>query len=139
MYKAGAAKKMDGLAFHPYAHNASGTMDKLKKVRKFMNKHGDKGAKIWVTEIGWATAGPKSEFRLGEGQTATQIKKVVPALWKARKGLKVGGFQYYTWSDKTACSTCIANHWGYYAGLIKLDGTHKKTFAAFKKAVRGLH
>lgn len=137
MYRAGARRGIDALGFHPYARNTKGTLDKLKKVRKIMNKRGHKKGNIWITEIGWATTGPKSDFRLGEGRVVREIKKLVPGLWKARKKLQLRGFQYYTWKDKPPYAG-LRDHWGYHAGLLKQDGTRKKTFEAFRKAVSRL-
>ena len=137
MYKAGAKRKMDALGFHPYARNARGTLDKLAKVRKIMNRRGHRGGKIWVTEVGWATAGPKSEFRLGESKVVSEIKKLVPGLWSKRRRLGLRGFQYYTWRDKPPYAE-LRSHWGFHAGLLKLDGSKKRTYGAFRTAVRKL-
>jgi hypothetical protein len=137
MYRAGARKKMDALGFHPYAKNAKGTLDKLKKVRRIMNARGHKRGKIWVTEVGWATAGPKSEFRLGMSKVNREIKKLVPGLWKARKRMGLRGFQYYTWKDKPPYAE-LRSHWGFHAGLLKIDGSKKRTWRTFRSAVRRL-
>ena len=39
-----------------------GVLEKLNWVRAYMDRRGDRRTPIWVTEIGWATGGPRSPF-----------------------------------------------------------------------------
>ena len=58
LYALGAAEDFDSIAIHPYANNAELSVAQLESARRLMNKHGDREAGMWVTEIGWAARGP---------------------------------------------------------------------------------
>ena len=58
LYRAGAQGSFDVLAIHPYARDAAGVLDAVAQARALiMDRHGDHSP-IWVTEVGWASAGP---------------------------------------------------------------------------------
>jgi hypothetical protein len=75
MYQAGAADYFDALGAHPYgfayppddprgAHDGL-NLARLLDLRAIMEAHGDGDKPIWVTELGWTTAG------VGEGSWLT--------------------------------------------------------------------
>jgi GH35 family endo-1,4-beta-xylanase len=75
MYQAGAGAYFDALGAHPYgfayppddprgAHDGL-NLARLLDLREIMEAHGDGDKSIWVTELGWTTAG------VGEGSWLT--------------------------------------------------------------------
>jgi len=56
MYKAGAMENLDGLAFHPYAVNPSGSMELYDDFSGVLSEINFKGS-VWITEIGYPTGG----------------------------------------------------------------------------------
>ena len=59
----GIATSFDGIAVHPYNRKARGTIDQIKAARKIASANLD-NAGIWVTEVGWASAGKRKKWGL---------------------------------------------------------------------------
>ena len=137
MYTAGAKGTFDTLGINPYAPTASNLISKLKRIRGIMNKNGDAGASIWVTELGWSDIGPKSPFRAGKTGQAKRIKEALAALKRSETKLKLRGFFYFAWKDGGVYKGG-KDFWGLHTGLLRKNGTRKAAFAAFKKAVAAL-
>ncbi len=61
--KAGAADYMDAVSFHPYCqpyapdYGYGYTMARVQRIRDLMTKYGRKDIPVWMSEIGWPTAG----------------------------------------------------------------------------------
>ena len=85
MYKAGAKKWFDTFGLNAYAKNRKDCKQKVDLVRRVMNKRGDRKAKIWITEIGWADTGNDHYLVKGPRGQARQIRKVDPADRQAAK------------------------------------------------------
>jgi hypothetical protein len=138
MYEAGAKGSFDTLAMNAYAPTSEGVMDVLAEVRRIMDSHGDRGAKIWVTELGWSDAGPASDFRAGPGGQATQIARTFQAIGERRKKLGIRGLIYYAWRDGHPYPPAFKDFWGLHTGLLRVDGSAKAAFWAFQTAARKL-
>jgi hypothetical protein len=95
MYQAGARDYFDALGAHPYGFayppdDSRGAHDRLNlarllDLREIMEAHGDGDKPIWVTELGWTTAG------VGEGSwltvTPQQQADYLTGAWRrARRG-----------------------------------------------------
>ena len=140
MYKAGLRKFKHTLGFNAYANNTRDLKRKLKRVRKYMKKGGAKRKKVWITEIGWASAGKKHRLRKGRKGQARQIKKAIRLIDRKRKKFRIRGFVYYNWRDSLPYREGIsADTWGFHAGLLELDGDFKPAHRAFRVAVARLH
>jgi hypothetical protein len=133
----GAGKWMNTLAVNAYAPKASGVIKILKGVRSILDKGGDSGVALRVSEIGWSDAGPYSRFRAGKQGQATQITNVINAFGADRSSLDLKGFVYFTWRDMKPFHG-VKDFWGLHTGLIKLNGKAKPSLAAFTNAVAGL-
>jgi endonuclease/exonuclease/phosphatase family metal-dependent hydrolase len=59
IYEAGGKDAFDVMNVHPYRYPSSPEerplYDDLVRLRQLMEKHGDKGKSIWITEVGWPT------------------------------------------------------------------------------------
>ena len=133
LYQAGGGEAFDTLAIHPYARTVPALMNAVAGVRNLIDRHGD-GAGIWVTEIGWATAGPKSSFRVGEDRQARLISGALRKLAAARRGLGVRGVVYYAWRDAPPYDRG-RDFWGLHTGLLDIGGRPKRGLRAFARAV----
>jgi len=71
--QSGARTLFDVMALNPYAPDAGGVLEKLDQVRALMDRRGDRRTPIWVTEVGWATGGPRSPFRTRYASASTAI------------------------------------------------------------------
>jgi hypothetical protein len=139
MYRAGLKKAADTIAFNAYANDTKDLLAKLRIVRRLMNKAGDKKAPIWITEIGWASAGNKHRLRKGLKGQAREITRAVALIKKQRTKLKLRGFVYYQWQDTTPYRADLdPGLWGFHAGLFTKSGKAKPAYKAFKKAVARL-
>lgn len=137
MYRTRGAKKgFDTLAINSYARNDRELIRLLTGVRRIMNRHGDRRTRIWVTEIGWATQGPRSRFNVGMRGQASRIKRSVRAIARYRKRLRLRGFVYYSLRDRRPYPPLYGQQWGLHTGLLTLGASPKPGFNVFKRAVR---
>jgi Glycosyl hydrolase catalytic core len=125
----------DGIAVHPYDRNTRGVIEQVKAARAAASEHGD-DAEIWVTELGWASAGKR---RLGlvkslQGQ-ARRLKKSFTWLIDHRDRWGIRAAYWYSWRDtergKPVCSWCPAS------GLVDRDGERKPAYAALQRVTGG--
>ncbi len=135
MYRAGGAKAFDTLAIHPYSKTVPELGRRLRAIRKLMNRRRDRSAKIWVTELAWSDVGPGSPFRVGKNGQASRISGAYRLIGKQRKRLKLRGAIYVYWRDLPPYPPRFRDFWGLHTGLLRQNGTPKKSFFSFKKAI----
>jgi|tagenome__1003787_1003787.scaffolds.fasta_scaffold20912552_4 hypothetical protein len=135
LYRAGAKKWFTTLAINPYSHSARGVYAIVKRTRRIMLKRHDRAGKLWITEVGWATGGPrKQRFNLGRKGQAKQLKILLPKLYHARKRLKIRGVVWYGWQDLPPYPPRFdKTQWGLYTGLRTLKGRAKPSYKVFAR------
>ncbi len=99
IYKAKGKKFFDAVAMHPYATTPGDAVRAVKDTRKIMAKFKDKKAKLWITEIGWATGGDPTPLTVSPGRQAGYLRKSFNMLAANRKRLKIAGVVWYSWRD----------------------------------------
>ena len=62
LYAAGARGSFDTLAIHGYDETPAGSVDLVQWARSVMDANGDAAVPIWMTEVGWASAGKPYRF-----------------------------------------------------------------------------
>jgi hypothetical protein len=132
LYRAGAARSFDVLAIHPYARDAAGVLAAVAEARALMDRHGDRSP-IWVTEVGWASAGPPSDFTVGARGQAQRVQTTMLALAADRRRLGLRGIVYFGLRD-SALYPGGHDFWGLHTGLVTLQGRAKPAFAAYRNA-----
>jgi hypothetical protein len=135
----GARTLFDVVALNPYAPDARGVLDKLNQVRAYMDRRGDRRTPLWVTEIGWATGGPRSPFRTSRRGQALRISRTFRALIAARGRLRLGRVVVFGLQDRPY-TAFERPWWGPRVGLFDLAGRPKpawRTFVAFAGGRRG--
>lgn len=127
----GVTGTFDGIAIHPYSHTAHGTLGQVRSIRAIADAHGD-DASLWVTELGWASAGKKRwgvvKTRLGQAR----------ALGRALEGLEdnaerwaVRAVYWYAWRDtEPGAGVC---GWCPWSGLIDRIGREKPAYAMLRE------
>ena len=90
MFKAGAIKDLDGLAFHPYALNPAGSMKAYDRLIDVLSEIGYDGP-VWVTEVGFPTKG----FFLID----TSIEELPSYLVKTLTGAAARGSRALLWYE----------------------------------------
>ena len=138
MYRAGGKRAFDSLAINSYATDERELGRLLSSIRALMNSHGDRGARIWITEIGWGDQGLRHRFIVGAKGQARRITKSFALIKKQRRRLRLRGVVYFSWRDQRPYPPAFKNLWGLHTGLLDNDGTPKPAFFAFQRAARRL-
>ncbi len=136
LYRAGAAASFDTLAIHAYAREPEGVAEAVRAARGVMRRRGDGSTPIWVTELGWASAGPPSVFTVGPSGQAARIEEALGLLFARRRELGLRGVVYFGWRDGLPYKGG-RDFWGLHTGLLDLQGRPKPALASFEAAVRG--
>jgi hypothetical protein len=136
MFAAGAGRALDAVAVHPYALDAAGTLDGVRRARRLLRQLG-RSDPIWVTEFGWASGGPPSRFSSDEAGQATRIRAAVRALSEQRTELGIAEIVYYDWRDMRP-SPDQRDFFGLHTGLLREDGSAKPALAALGKTARSI-
>jgi polysaccharide biosynthesis protein PslG len=136
LYAAGAKGSFDALAIHPYARDTAGVLAAILQARRIMDRHGDRSP-IWVTEVGWASGGPPSDFTVGPRGQAQRVRSTLLALNARRQALGLRGIVYFGLRDSPVYP---GGHdfWGLHTGLLGINGARKPAFSAFEKAAQRL-
>jgi hypothetical protein len=131
----GVRSAFDSIAVHPYAGRFSSVVGQLRRIRKVVQRAGDGGVGTWVTELGWASGGPRGEALV---KTPSQQAKLLRAsfrlLLRKRKAWNVRSVHWYSWRD-TATNAAICK-WCPKSGLRTSDGGEKPSIRAFRKFAR---
>jgi polysaccharide biosynthesis protein PslG len=133
MYKAKGARYFETLAPNAYGKTAQDVIRNMGDLRRLMNGSGDRRGKIWVTEVGWGTGGPRHRFNIGERGQAAQIPKLLRGLHRARGRLRMRGVVYFGWQDLPPYGPAFKDMWGLHTGLFKRNGRAKPAYGAFKR------
>src|SRR3954447_906273 len=131
MYAAGVQDAFDTLAIHPYAQDDAGVAAAVRSARHIMDSHGDAAAPIWVTEVGWASAGPASQFTVGSRRQAQLIRSTFNTLVNIRDQAHLRGVVYFGWRDGAPYAPLFKDFWGLHTGLLTVHGSAKPALKAF--------
>jgi hypothetical protein len=134
LYAAGAGDWIDVVAVHPYAPDATATVGLVERARRLLRELG-RSEPIWVTEFGWASGGPPSQFTVDEAGQASRTEATIRALERRRAELGLAGIVYYNWHDRPP-SADQPDFFGLNTGLVRDDGTAKPALEAFTRATR---
>jgi hypothetical protein len=99
IYRAKGKKYFDAVAVHPYATTPKQAVGAVKETRRIMSRFKDKKAKLWVTEVGWATGGVVTALTVSPQRQASYLRKTFGLLAKNRKRMKIAGVVWYSWRD----------------------------------------
>jgi hypothetical protein len=129
-------RDFDFAALHPYSATIPELDYQVEKVRSAMVAGGAGRVPLIVTEFGVASQGDfPSAFVVGELGQAEFLRRAYHRLLAMRHRWHVVGAYWYTWQDEAAadphCSFCQG------AGLLRLDGTAKPAWRAYRQMVLG--
>jgi hypothetical protein len=136
IYRAGGKSAFDTLAVHPYARGAKGVVGAARLARRIMNRHHDRRAHIRITELGWATGGPRSAFRVSPQGQAKRIRGALLGLARRRQRLRLLGVVYHKWRD--TLHPVRRDFFGNHTGLLRASGSRKPGYFAFRRVARRL-
>jgi len=134
----GIKKHFDAVALHPYSPNLSGIEAQIELAREQMKKAGDRRTPVWVTEIGWGSAGTKGNQLIKTPQEqAKLLKKSFKMLLKQKRKYKLKRVLWFTWKDPDdpdaddfSGAPCL---WCSSAGLFDKDLTPKPAWDEYRK------
>jgi len=136
MYAAGGADAFDVLAVNLFGRDARGVIQGIRTVRDVATTNDDDPA-VWVTELGWATGGPPSDFLVSETRQAELLEQTLLALARRREQLRIRGVVYFNWRDSTPYAGG-RDFFGLHTGLLRRDGQAKPALSAYKKVAKAL-
>lgn len=135
LYDAGAQSSFDSLAIHAYTRDAGDLVGAVAGARDLLRRRGD-DAGLRVTEFGWATGGPPSEFTVGARGQAQRIGVALGELSARRGALGLRGVVYFNWRDLPRYPGG-PEFFGLHSGLLDIRGRPKPGYAAFRQAATG--
>jgi hypothetical protein len=140
LYKARGKRYFDTLAINSYAKDNRQLSGLLKRMRRHMNRAGDRRARIWITEIGWGDwyTGPPHRFIVGAEGQAARIEQSFGLLGRMKDNLRLRGVVYYSWRDLRPYPPKYNDMWGLHTGLLDVNGNPKLAYGAFQRAVSAL-
>jgi hypothetical protein len=127
----GVAESFDGVAIHPYASRTRGVLDRIRNALAITAVH-DPEVDLWITEIGWASAGPEvwSLVKTIDGQ-AKLLRRSFTRLMGRADDWNLRGLYWYAWRDtdvgKAVCGWCAR------AGLRDRKGRPKPAFHELRR------
>jgi hypothetical protein len=128
----GVEEDFDAVALHPYSPGIDGMKAQIELARREMRQAKDAATDLWVTELGWASDGPKEiqAVKSERGQARTLTRAFM--LLRANRGRwNVIGVNWFSLRDtpkrKSPCPGCP------YTGLLERDGEPKPAWRAFVK------
>lgn len=120
----GFRRQFDVVAIHPYARDDRGVAAAIRRIRKVMDAGRDRRTPIWITEVGWATSGPRSVFRTSRRGQATRVRKTFRTVLRLRRSHRVGAVIWFAWRDRPL-NEGERDWWAVHTGLLGLDGEPK--------------
>jgi hypothetical protein len=125
LYRAGGKALFDAAAIHPYAANPQNALGSTDQLRGVMDRFGDAAGRIWISEVGWASAGEPSGLTVGADRQADYVTRTFELAAEERERLGLDGVIWYSLNDTPGPL------WPGHCGLFALDGTAKPSWNAF--------
>jgi polysaccharide biosynthesis protein PslG len=131
----GVEEDFDAVALHPYSPGIEGMKAQIELARHEMKRAGDAGTDLWITELGWASDGPKEiQAVKSERGQARMLTRAFEVLGRNRGRWNVIGVNWFSLRDtpkkKSPCPGCP------FTGLVERDGDPKPAWRAFAKFTR---
>jgi hypothetical protein len=134
LYKVSGVKAdFDGVAPHPYGATVEKVASQIDLYRKVMKKAHDKGADLWITEIGWGSKSGGNPLNRGTKGQAQELTDAFKYFKKNRNALNIANVDWFSWMDSKSkiCSWCSSS------GLFKSGLKAKPSLKAFTKFTGG--
>jgi polysaccharide biosynthesis protein PslG len=131
IYKAKGQNFFEAAALHPYAFIPKNALIDARDTRKIMARFKDQKAKLWITEVGWATGGEGSPLIVSPEVQASYLNTTFRLLAKARKRTGIAGVLWYSFRDLQG------RIWFNHTGLFNEDFTPKPSWSAFVSLTGG--
>ena len=131
----GTKRDFDAVGAHPYSPDMRGLRYQMNKIRKVMDRQGDRRTPIEVTELGWSSGHSNAFFFFaGPKGQARNLKDAFTILYKKRRAWKVRRILWISWRDTenfTGCGYCRK------FGLLTDDLEKKPAFRRYVRFTSG--
>jgi hypothetical protein len=105
----GIRAALDGIDVHPYARNARVLREEVEEVRQVAIANRDRGAGLYVTEMGWGSQNDprKVAFEVGRSGQARELRRAYSFLISAQRRLHLKQVYWFSWKDAPGvCNFC---------------------------------
>jgi hypothetical protein len=137
LYKVkGAKKAFDGVAAHPYAAKMKTVIDVVELMRDEMKDARDKRTGLWITELGWASGGPKNPLNRGPAGQASRLREAFKYFKRKRRKFHVQTVNWYSWRDNADSGVGLCT-WCPKSGLFSESLAPKPSWDAFTRFTGG--
>jgi hypothetical protein len=127
------ADSFDGVAVHPYSGNAVGALEQIRRVRRTIEREGD-GEPLWVTEVGWASGGRKSEALVKDRRRQARLLRRMFSRFATRHDdWNLAAAFWYAWRDTERGMAVCA--WCARSGLISRAGSPKPAYRTMRRVL----
>jgi hypothetical protein len=134
MFEAGAGEALDVFALHAFARDAAASVAAAERGRSLLTELGSR-APIWITEVGWASGGPRSPFTSSPEGQAERVRSALQGLVQRRERLDLLGVIYYNWKDAPVYEGG-QDFFGLHTGLLDIEGSPKPALQAYRAVAR---
>jgi hypothetical protein len=131
LYRNHAQDLFDAAAIHPYAANPANALASTAVLRRLMDRSGDSGGRIWISEVGWASGGRPSGLTVGAQGQADYLTRTFELAAQDRERLGLDGVIWFSLNDTPGPL------WPGHCGLFTLDGSAKPAWGAFADLTGG--
>jgi hypothetical protein len=131
----GIKRRFDTVAIHPYSSSMAGMAGQVRRIREQMASAHD-NARIWITEIGWASGGVIHPLNKGRRGQATYLERAYSYFLRHRQAWRIRGVNWFSWRDAQGEFLC---EWCPKSGLFEegTDFAAKPAFRALTKFTGG--
>ena len=136
LYKRGAKRDFDAVAPHPYAPHFDDVLLQIDLLRDEMRHAHDRKAQLRITELGWASDGPKHPLNRGRQGQADRLTEAFQYFVRKRKKLNIRSLDWYSWRDNNSGGSALCE-WCPFSGLLDDDLNPKPALRAFTKFTGG--
>jgi hypothetical protein len=113
----------DTVAAHPYAAQESGIEDQVAKLHRQIERAGDTGTRLWITEVGSSSDEGANPLERGPEGQAEQLRAAFDFFLQHRETFDIQGVIWYSWRDSTDPNQC---DWCPGSGLFEADSLTPK-------------
>jgi hypothetical protein len=104
----GIKSRFDAAALHPYAFHVEELEVLTQELREVMLAHGDRGAGLYITEMGWGSQNDPNvvAFEQGIQGQARELRGAYRYLIENRRRFNLRGVYWYSWKDSPEYTEC---------------------------------
>ncbi len=131
LYRGGGKDLFGSVALHPYAATPQDALAWVEQMRAALDRLGDPTARLWITEVGWASGGRPSGLTVGPERQADYLTRTFELAAQERDRLGLDGVIWYSLNDTPGPL------WPGHCGLFELNGSAKPAWGAFTALTGG--